>query len=253
MLYYNCPLFLLIHIGLVSSIGSEYIKIQNKLCTPFRQLGGGNMSEHEAKRLCSEDIHCTKMFKKRDSHKFYKCTMNSTMIPYTDFILYSKDRFVCPDMYIDILDKSDFCFRYGMYLNFPNDMDTWETAKKKCMKENGDLPCLRSGRDAKKLVDVCNDCWIGYKRRDKDNLDSTFGAWKLDTSLTKTQCKDKFEIGNSAEFVDSGQCSRLQTESEIPYVSLTSGKCADSIETHQYICQKSKLDLWSRWIYKNGR
>ena len=217
------------------------------------QLGGGNMSEYEAKRLCTKDIHCTKMFKKRNSNKFSKCTIHSTMLPNMDFIVYSKERFVCPDMYVDVLDKSDFCFRFGMYQNLTNDMDTWETAKKKCMKENGDLACFRNGQDAKKLVDVCNDCWIGYKWRDKNNFDSTFGAWKLDTTLTSTDCKDEFQIGNSTNFVDSGQCSRLQPESRIPYVSLTGGKCADSIETHQYICQKSKMDLWSRWIYKSGR
>ena len=90
MFFCYCLSFFLTLILLISSIGSEYIKIQNKLCTPFMLLGGGNMSEYEAKRLCTKDIHCTKMFKKRNSHEFSKCTIHSTMLPNMDFIVYSK-------------------------------------------------------------------------------------------------------------------------------------------------------------------
>ena len=255
MFYFNCLSLFLILIGLISSIASEYIKIRNKVCEPFVQLGNGNVIQYEALRLCTEDSQCTGVFKDGSNHKYNKCTIGSTeRTSYMGSILYSKERFICPDSYVDILEKSDFCFRRT------NGMDTWETAKTNCKNEKGDLACLRNNQDGNKLLKFCNNCWIGYKWRDESILDTDFGAWRLDTSLVKTQCKDEFKIGVSANWFDMGQCSRLEskllsnvisdvldTEIDIPF---TGGKCAT--ETHPYICQKAKVDPCSQKTCRNG-
>ena len=74
------------------------------------------MKESEAKKRCTEDIHCTMIFKDGVNYEYNKCTIYSVIVSSKiGSTVYSKERSICPSKYVDALYNSDFCVRKMLF------------------------------------------------------------------------------------------------------------------------------------------
>ena len=62
----------------------------------------------------------------------------------------------CPAHYNDLVSSSNYCFR------IVTEKETWETARKKCQKDGGELACFSNEQERNYLANQCRKCWVGY-------------------------------------------------------------------------------------------
>ena len=59
-----------------------------------------------------------------------------------------------------MVDDSAYCYKV-----IPEKL-TWESARRKCKEDDGDLVCFSNKKERDRITAACDGCWVGYKLED---------------------------------------------------------------------------------------